>query len=314
MERSNMAQTDRPADGQTIERVRVIVNPAAGQPGEPILNVLYRVFRDADIDWNVAVTHGARDGVRLAEAALAEDPDAVVVYGGDGTVRKVAGVLMKTDVPLAILPGGTANLFAVQMGIPRAIRRAARLIAGPHAVAPVDVGVVGDEAFVVAAGTGLIADTMEEADRDMKERIGYAAYLLSGVRRLRDLRPAAYRIELDGGEVREGNGIACLVSNTNSIGISGVGVPAGGSNRDGLLDVILFHDIDPQTVLSVAANAVGMEELAAPLPRWTSARVRLEADPPQLITCDGDIIGETPATIELHPGALKVITPPARPG
>jgi diacylglycerol kinase (ATP) len=302
-------------DGQKpIGRVRVIVNPAAGQPGEPILNVLHRVFHGAGIDWDVAITHGSRDGVRLAEAALEDDPDALVVYGGDGTVREVASVLMRTDVPLAILPGGTGNLFAVQMGIPRAIRRAARLIAGPHAVVPVDVGMVGDEAFVVAAATGLIADTMKEADRDMKERMGYAAYLLSGVRRLRDMRSAAYRIELDGEEVREGNGIACLVSNTNSVGISGVGVPAGGSNRDGLFDVVLFHDVDPQTVLSIAANAIGMEDMAAPLPRWTSARVRLESDPPQLITCDGDIIGETPATIEVHPATLKVITPPARAG
>lgn len=310
-----MAQVDKPANGQTIERVRVIVNPAAGQPGEPILNVLHRVFHGAGIDWNVAITHGTRDGTRLAEAALADDPDVVVVYGGDGTVREVAGALKGTDVPMAILPGGTGNLFAVQMGIPRAIRRAARLIVDPHDVVAVDVGMVGGEPFVVAAATGLIADTMEEADRDLKERMGYAAYLLSGVRKLRGPRSAAhYRVELDGGEVREGSGIACLVSNTNSVGISGMSVPADGSNRDGLLDVVLFHDVDPQTVLSIAAHAIGLEDMAAPLLRWTSSRLRLEADPPQLITCDGDIIGETPVTIELHPGTLKVITPRAKAG
>lgn len=292
-----------------IHSVRVIVNPAAGQPGDAILSVLYRVFRDAGIAWDLAITHGAGDGVTLARAALRDEPDAIVVYGGDGTVREVASVLAGTDVPLAILPGGTGNLFAVQMGIPRAMRRSARLIAGEHALAAVDVGQAGDETFLVAAATGLIADTMEGADRDLKDRMGYPAYLLAGVRKLRDLKPAQYRIRLDNGTLHEGQGIACLVSNTSSVGISGMSVPARGSNQDGLLDVILFHDVDPQTVLSIAAHAIGLEDLAAPLPHRTAAHVVIEADPPQLITCDGDLIGRTPVEVAIRPAALKVIVP-----
>jgi diacylglycerol kinase (ATP) len=292
-----------------IQSVRVIVNPAAGQPGDAILSVLYQVFRDADIEWELAITHGAGDGVDLARAALRDEPDAVVVYGGDGTVREVSSVLTGTEVPLAILPGGTGNLFAVQMGIPRAMRRSARLIAGEHAIAAVDVGQAGDETFLVAAATGLIADTMEGADRDLKDRMGYPAYLLAGVRKLRELKPAHYRISLNGDEIEEGQGIACLVSNTSGVGISGMSVPARGSNQDGLLDVILFHDVDPQTVLSIAANAIGLEDLAAPLSHQTASSVVIEADPPQLITCDGDLTGRTPVEISIRPAALNVIVP-----
>lgn len=292
------------------QTIQVIINPASGRPGDAILNVLHQVFtEEAGIKWNVSLTYDAGDGVRLAEEALARGPDAIAVYGGDGTVREVAGVLKGTGVPLAILPGGTGNLFAVQMRIPRALRRAARLVAGPHAVQQVDVGIANGEAFLVAAGTGVLADTMDGTDREAKNRMGYAAYLLSGVRKLMEVKHARYRVMLGGGQLQEGPGIACLVSNTNSVGISGLSVPAGGSNQDGLLDVMLFHDVDPQTVFSIVGNILGLEELTTPLVCWPATDVVLETDPPQLVTLDGDITGHTPLEISIAPGALRVITP-----
>lgn len=290
--------------------VEVIINPASGKAGDAILNVLHQVFtEEAGIKWDVSLTYDTGDGTRLAEEAVAKGPDAVAVYGGDGTVREVAGVLKDSGVPLAILPGGTGNLFAVQMGVPRALRRAARLIAGPHAIQQVDVGIANGEAFLVAAGTGVLADTMDGTGREAKNRMGYAAYLVSGVRKLMEVKHAHYRMELSDGQVQEGPGIACLISNTNSVGISGLSVPAGGSNQDGLLDVMLFHDVDPQTVFSIVGNILGLEELTTPLACWPATDVLIETDPPQLITLDGDITGHTPLEVSILPGAVKVIAP-----
>lgn len=291
-----------------IKKVHVIANPMAGQAGNAILRVLANIFHDADIKWDLDITHETGDGTRLAEKALKEGQDALVVFGGDGTVREVVAALLGTDVPLAVLPGGTGNLFAVGMGIPRGIRRAVRLIAGPHRIRQVDVGLAGEETFLVAAATGLIADVMEEADREMKAQLGYPAYLLAGYRELWATKAAHYRLDL-GDEVVEGDGVACLVSNTNSVGISGVSVPREGDNADGLLDVVLFEGIDPPTVLSVAANIIGVEDLVPPLNSWAVPRVTVEADPPQLITCDGDIVGHTPVDIRVLPRALGVIVP-----
>lgn len=291
-----------------IRKVFVVANPVAGRPGEAILNVLAGVFRRAGVRWDLAVTHEMGDGTRLARRALEDGPDAIAVYGGDGTVREVAAALRGTQVPIAILPGGTGNVFSVAMGIPRAIRRAAELIVGQHRIRQVDVGMAGDEPFLVAAATGLIADVMEGADRDLKSQLGYSAYLLAGFRELTAVQPAAYRLDLPTQTVKE-VGVACLVSNTGGVGISGVSMPRDGSNADGLLDVILFQGVDPQSVLSIAAHIVGLEGVAPPLPHWSVQCVRVEADPPQLITCDGDIVGRTPVDIWIEPCALRVIVP-----
>lgn len=301
-------QRDTAANG--LRRVHVIVNPASGQPGDAVLNTLNAVLtEEAGVEWDVSLTRDAGDGFRQAKAAVEQGVDAVAVYGGDGTVREVVSALKCSDMPLAILPGGTGNLFAVQLGIPKALRRAAQLIAGPHRIDTVDVGLANGEAFVVAAGTGLIAETMDVTDREMKGRMGFPAYFVGGYKKLRELRHAEYRLVLDEERVEEGDGVACLVSNTNSTGISGLQVPSGGSNKDGLLDVLFFHDVDPPTVLSVVGDILGLQELTAPLVCWPVKKVTIEADPPQLVTLDGDITGETPVEVTILPSALRIIVP-----
>ena len=299
-----------PSPSNPIRSVHVIVNPASGQPGDAVLNTLHAVFsEEMGIDWDVSLTRDTGDGFRQAQKAIEQGVDAVAVYGGDGTVREVVSALKCSEIPLAILPGGTGNLFAVQLGIPKALRRAARLIAGPHRIDRVDVGLANGEAFVVAVGTGFIAETMDVTDREMKDRMGFPAYLVGGYKKLREMPHAYYRLVLDDERGEEGEGVACLVSNTNSTGISGLQVPSGGSNQDGLLDVLLFRDVDAPTVLSIVGDILGLQELTAPLVRWPVRKVVIEADPPQLVTLDGDITGETPVEVTILPAALKIIVP-----
>src|SRR5689334_18509397 len=95
-------------DVAMYKRIHVIVNPAAGKD-TPILGTLNKTFADTGIDWDIFVTKGAGDAHRLAKEAASAGVDAVAVNGGDGTVMEVASGLMNTNVPLAILPGGTAN-------------------------------------------------------------------------------------------------------------------------------------------------------------------------------------------------------------
>jgi YegS/Rv2252/BmrU family lipid kinase len=296
-------------------RVHVIVNPAAGR-NDPILNVLNRVFEPAGVAWDVSVTHVAGDACRYATQAAEAGVDVVVVYGGDGTVREVAGVLQGSDIPLAILPGGTANLTAIELGLPRNIWRAARLITGEHDLRLIDVGMANGEAFLVAAATGLIARVMDEAGREMKNRLGPAAYYLIGLRELGRPERARYRLTLDGKTVEQG-GIACLIANSGSVGISGLSVPAAANLSDGLLHVVVFPGADLLTVGATVIDAVGLQELAAALPRWTATEVVLEAAPVETITCDGDITGRTPVTARILHNVLKVIVPrrvfPVRP-
>ena len=104
--------TPDPARGEIgpIRRVRVIVNPAAGQD-KPILAILNRVFRSEGITWDVDLSHASGDAMRFAQRALESRAagDVLAVSGGDGTVSEVAGVLAGSDLPLAVLPGGTGK-------------------------------------------------------------------------------------------------------------------------------------------------------------------------------------------------------------
>ena len=92
------------------KRIHVIVNPAAGRP-ETILNTLNSVFHPLGVLWDVSLTHASGDAFRLAQKAAAEGVDVVAAYGGDGTVMEVSRALLRDQMPVAILPGGTPNLM-----------------------------------------------------------------------------------------------------------------------------------------------------------------------------------------------------------
>ena len=95
------------------KRIQVVINPASGQP-QAILNTLNKVFRENEVEWDISITQASGDARRFAENAAAAGADVVAAYGGDGSVMEVAQGLMGTNVPVAILPGGTANLMSVE--------------------------------------------------------------------------------------------------------------------------------------------------------------------------------------------------------
>jgi diacylglycerol kinase (ATP) len=137
-----------------VKRVHVIVNPASGQD-RPILKTLNSVFRVNQIDWEMFLTKEQGDGIRLAKEAAAAGVDAVAVYGGDGTVREVTTGLLDTNVPILILPGGTANAMALTLGIPTDLAAAASLLSCDECeTRSVDVGLMNEEAFLIGVGLG----------------------------------------------------------------------------------------------------------------------------------------------------------------
>ena len=130
-------------------RVHVVVNPASGKD-EPILNVLNDVFRQHDVDWDVSVTHKYGDAKAQARAAIADGVDLVVGYGGDGTQHEIANAVVAAaaetgrQVPMGILPGGTGNGFAREMGVPATLRDAVVALCTSSRTRAIDVGRLRD--------------------------------------------------------------------------------------------------------------------------------------------------------------------------
>jgi YegS/Rv2252/BmrU family lipid kinase len=291
-----------------IKSVYVIINPASGQD-KPVLSVLNRVFGAAEVDWDAHITKAAGDAERFAREAVAAGADAVVVYGGDGTVMEVANALNGSDVPMAILPGGTANVMSVELGIPGDLEAAVGLVCGDHQVRTLDMGRVRDHLFMLRLGIGFFAETTKGAEREAKNRLGALAYTLSALQAIPKAQVSQYRITVDG-ETFEVEGTACFIANSGNIGIAGLSLAKTISVSDGLLDVVVLRAIDIGTILTVATNAVGLTEN---LPHWQGHEITLEADPAQYIECDGEVIDPTPVSVSIVRASLRVIVPAAAP-
>lgn len=289
-----------------FQRVEVIINPASGN-NEPILNTMNDVFNEYDIDWDVSITHAAGDGARLAKAAVEKGVDAVLSYGGDGTQLDVAGGMINTGVPMGVLPGGTANALADELGLPNNLADALRVICEPHKIRSIDAGKVGDRYFLLRVGSGVIARFHEEVNREMKDAFGITAYIVGAVQAMREPNYAKYVLTIDG-ERFETEGAACMISNGNAIGALGIRLAPEIIIDDGKLDVYVLNT-DLKTVLGLMGSISGRDRNSVPLQSWQGKTIHIEADPPQKIYADGEEepAAETPCTIEILVNALEVV-------
>lgn len=288
-------------------RMKVIANPGAGQP-EPVLSVLNDTLGKAGIDWDVTVTHASGDALVAAREAAEHGYDLIGVYGGDGTIREVATALAQGGPPMAILPGGTGNTLAEELGIPSALADAAALVAsGDFELRPVDMGRSGDDWFIVRLTMGLEVSIVEGATQERKERLGWLAYAMAGLQTMTDPPIARYTIEIDG-EAIDAEGIACIIANTASTGVMGLKIAEGVDTSDGMLDVIV---IERPALLELAANAAhivaGQE--AGSVRHWRGTSIRVASQPVQSVVIDGEFSGETPVEATLIPGAIKIVVP-----
>jgi diacylglycerol kinase family enzyme len=171
---------------------------------------------------------------KLARRALEEGADLVFVWGGDGMVQRCIQELAGSSAAVAIVPAGTANLLANNLGIPSDLRAAVDV--GLHGRRrPLDVGVINGERFAVMAGTGFDALMIRDADRGAKERFGRLAYVWTGARNLRGSRFGAV-ITVDGRRWFKGEAGCVLLGNVGKI-IGGLPAFDGAQPDDGLMEV-----------------------------------------------------------------------------
>jgi YegS/Rv2252/BmrU family lipid kinase len=299
-----------------FQRVHIIVNPASGQTGLN-LPALNKVLQELDIEWEMFVTRKAGEARERAKQAVIAGVDAVVVYGGDGTVLEVASGVAGSAMPLVILPGGTANVLSVELGIPAEQTSAALLLGGaPNAVRQLDMGALrrtdGEDLLFFHLGMGLEGAMHEEADRDAKDRSGMLAYVIAALKTIATPTMTHYHLTLDGEEV-EADGINCMITNFGSVGVPGLTLSHAIDVSDGLLDVIIFRDANVTTLLAAAANAVTSGELAQPLLQWQAREITVVADPPQAMVVDGELIEVESLIVRVVPQAVRVVVPAATP-
>lgn len=299
-------------ESRSFKKLQVIINPAAGV-GRPILQALNAGLKDTGIEWDVSITHKAGDAERLAKEAVEEGADIVGVHGGDGSVMEVASALRGTSTPMAIFPGGTANVMSVELGIPSTdIETSIDFIAkGNYTTRQIDMGRVNDRLFLLRIGIGLEADMMKSADQEIKNRFGMLAYAFSALNEMRNLTPTLYRVRVDG-ELHEVEGISCMIANSGNVAIGGLTLSKKIDISDGALDVVIFRRVDLAAMITVSAAVVSPNAEATDSPQlkhYQGREIVVEADPPQTISIDGEVVEPTTLTATILPGAVNVIVP-----
>jgi YegS/Rv2252/BmrU family lipid kinase len=242
------------------------------------------------------------------ELALEDGAELILAWGGDGMVRRCINALKDTEVPLAIVPAGTSNLFATHLGIERDIGQAVQVaLRGDRR--RLDVGCFDGERFAVMAGAGFDAAMIKASD-DLKDRLGRAAYVVGGASKL-DSEPFEAKIKIDGTRWYEGPASCILVGNVGEL-FGGIEVFADAEPDDGVLDVgVLTSEGPVQLVRAAARTAVGSAE-KSPFVRVTQARkVRVKLDRKVRYELDGGDRKKVKSfKVDIEPAAITVCVPP----
>lgn len=290
-------------------RIKVIINPAAGK-ADPILSVLNDVFGPAGIEWDVDITHKRGDGVAAARAAARQGYDLIGAYGGDGSVGEVVSGLAEGGPPILLLPGGTGNVLAEDIGIPPGLAEAAALAVGDAGeVRRVDIARSGKRVFVLRLTTGFEADLVSATTKDMKERFGWFAYALAGLQTISDAPMYTYSMTIDGKAV-ESEGLAAVVANSAGTGVPGLRMADDVDVSDGLLDVFVLQRADLPGLIGSAADAMQGQQPRI-MSRWRGKSIRVETAQPQAVIADGEDAGLTPVDVTVVPGAVGILVPRA---
>jgi len=250
----------------------------------------------------------SRKAPKRVREALDEGADLIFVWGGDGMVQRCVDAVDGGAATLAIVPAGTANLFATNLEIPKDIEQAVHIgLHGPRRM--LDVGRMNGERFAVMAGAGFDAQMIRAADAGLKDRIGRVAYVWTGMKEL-GRKPFEAKIKVDGSTWFEGKASSVLLGNVGEL-FGGVEAFEDARPDDGLLELgVVTADDLLEWTRTIARTAVGASS-TSPFVRVTKAKTAsVTFDRKVLYELDGgDREKVKKLEIEVEPSAIEVCVP-----
>jgi len=281
----------------TGPRSAIVVNPVKVLDMDLLRRTISGALADAgwpEPAWLETTPEDA--GLGQARRAVADGAELIFVCGGDGTVMAVVTALAGTDVAMAVIPAGTGNLLAANLGL--AIDAATGVqVALDGGRRRIDVGVVDDRCFAVMAGMGFDAEMLEGTSETAKRRIGWLAYVGGAVKHLRN-RPMRARIVLDGGPPMPRRPRTVIVGNVGRLQ-GGVRLLNEAEPDDGKLDVAILSPSNLRHWVALAWAVLRRRKRIPRMETYTAERVEISSNHAQPRQLDGDLI-EPDRSMRVH--------------
>jgi YegS/Rv2252/BmrU family lipid kinase len=299
----------------TYQNAFLIYNPNAGKLNRTRDNLLQRTIEGLKTEGhNVTslATTGPRVAATMARECIDKGADLILAAGGDGTINEIANGMVGLDTPLAILPGGTANVLAVELGIGVDMPKAARNIS---TLLPVRIGVgllenqTEQRHFVLMAGAGLDALIVYNIDAKLKASLGKVAYWVAGFSRLGKPMPE-FEVRIDGEDLRCS---FALISRVRNYG-GDLWIARNASLLSDKFEVVLFQGSNSlpymKYLMGVVTGRLGRMR-GVRLIHTTSVEVQCASDPRIYVQIDGEFAGRLPVRFSMVPNSLTLLMPEA---
>lgn len=301
-------------EGLACRSFIIIHNPQAGRRRTRFFARIVNALKRPGVSFRIEATRGRGDATRLAQQAATDGVPVVVVAGGDGTINEAINGLTGSRAALALIPLGTANVLAAELGLPESAHALADVATGTS-LRPLCLGEIAGPSgpprrFAMMAGIGFDAHIVANLSPPLKRAAGKLAYVWQALVEWLRLRPRHYRVSADGAPFECGS---LIVAKGRHYAGRFVVAPAAAVDRDSF-EVILFEPLTRWNILRHAL-ALGLGRLPQSRGvRIVRARtVTVEGDRDEPIHADGELVGTLPVRVTIARERLQVLAPPAAP-
>jgi diacylglycerol kinase (ATP) len=293
------------AEGNISRRILAVFNPAAGRNRRPRFNRIIAALKDVGCAVTVIETTARGHAERIARDVSADDFDVIAAAGGDGTVNEIVNGLRGKNIALGLIPLGTANVLADEIGLARSVETVAHTL-GCGAIRPIHVGTVNGRRFVMMAGAGFDANVVDGVSLALKKKLGPLAYVWQAGREAFFGNAARCTVIVDGVTQQTTSAVAC---NGRRYGGPFIAAPAASLTEDRFHVVLMpgrgwFH-----TARYGVALMLGRISRLHDVKLVAGREVRVEGMVGKPVQADGDIVAHLPAHIAVDPEPVRLVFP-----
>jgi diacylglycerol kinase (ATP) len=282
----------------------VILNPAAcGERANRLRSRVESLARDCTL----YATAGPGEAESISRRAAADGFEKIVAAGGDGTINEVVNGLAGSAATLGLLPIGTVNVFAMELGLPSHNLEMCWEIIQNDETRLIDLPSASGKYFVQLAGVGLDAQAVKETSAVLKRNFGPLSYLVSAAQ-IAARKPPQLFIESENSALKEGSFI--LVGNGRRYG-GPFPFFKHAVIDDGLLDVVAFKQLGYLEIIKYLQDVFFSSDIRLPeVEYFQTRRLRVTSDQDVPVELDGELVGNCPVEFQIHERTLRVLAPP----